>query len=214
MKASDPTISLALWTALILAAGGCEGGSAGGPGVEPPSGSSSTPGSGFVASGGDEAKDGGTSAVSDAASAEAGSAAPDAGRTTDAAEVDPDAATLDYFIRISDPLFFDLPINSIRYAVSGRDEVRNLCITAVWFLSTVDEMVEHCDDFGEMFPYIVIAPGQPAGCWDYGTNATLLAAEGCVDWAAFGPEHADRVELELSVVSPHFTGTIRFDNTP
>ena len=81
-------------------------------------------------------------------------------------------------------------------------------------LSDIGQMVEHCNDFAEMFPYLVVAPGEPAGCWDFGENAEIVSASGCVDWAAFGSGHADQVELELEVTSAFWSGTVRFDNTP
>ena len=124
-------------------------------------------------------------------------------------------------IVIDDPIFFDLPINSLRYAVSGYDPGTDLCVTAIWVLREAGDQIRHCDDFGPWFPYVVIAPGEPAGCWDTGTHAELLSASGCVDWAAFnspvipwegaGSGHTDEVDLELQVTSEIWSGTVRFD---
>jgi hypothetical protein len=68
-----------------------------------------------------------------------------------------------------------------------------------------------CEGGGAGGPGVDTPPG---GCWDYWDNAVLHSARGCVDWAPFGPNHQDRVELELEVTSSHWSGTVRFDNTP
>jgi hypothetical protein len=70
---------------------------------------------------------------------------------------------------------------------------------------------------------VVIAPGEPAGCWHYGTEVELLSVSGCVDWAAFnvpvipgkgdGSGHTDEVDLELRVTSDVWSGTVHFDGT-
>jgi hypothetical protein len=124
-------------------------------------------------------------------------------------------------IVIDDPIFFDLPTGSLRYAVSGYDPGTDLCITAIWILRDASDQIRHCDDFGPWFPYVVIAPGEPAGCWDSSTNVELLSASGCVDWAAFNSPvipwkgassgHTDEVDLELQVASDVWSGTVRFD---
>ena len=126
-------------------------------------------------------------------------------------------------IVIDEPIFFDLPINSLRYAVSGYDPGTDLCITAIWALRDASDQVRHCDDFGPLFPYVVIAPGEPAGCWSFGTAVELLSVSGCVDWAAFnspvipwkgtGSGHTDEVDLELQLTSDVWSGTVRFDGT-
>ncbi len=130
----------------------------------------------------------------------------------------PDPAGL---IVIDDPIFFDLPIDSLRYAVSGYDPDTDLCVTAIWSLRNASDQIRHCDDFGPLFPYVVIAPGEPAGCWGFGVDVELHSVSGCVDWAAFnspvipwkgaGPGHTDEVDLELEVTSDVFSGTVRFD---
>jgi hypothetical protein len=124
-------------------------------------------------------------------------------------------------IVINDPIFFDLPINSLRYAVSGYDRGTDLCITAIWSLRSARDQSRHCDDFGPMFPYVVIAPGEPAGCWQYGTDVELISAEGCVDWAAFNSPvipgrdtssgHTDEVDLKLELTSDVWSGTVHFN---
>jgi uncharacterized membrane protein len=130
----------------------------------------------------------------------------------------PDTTSL---IVIDDPIFFDLPINSLRYAVSGYDPGTDLCVTAIWFLRRARDQIRHCDDFGPLFPYVLIAPGEPAGCWDQGTVVEPSSVSGCVDWAAFnspvipwkgaGSGHTDEADLELHVNSDIWSGTVRFE---
>jgi hypothetical protein len=114
-------------------------------------------------------------------------------------------------IVIDDPIFFDLPTGLIRYAVSGYDPGTDLCVTAIWEIRDISDQSRHCDDFGPRFPYVVIAPGKPAGCWYSKTSAELLSISGCVDWAAFGSGHTDEADLELQVASDVWSGTVRFD---
>ena len=124
-------------------------------------------------------------------------------------------------IVIDDPIFFDLPIDSLRYAVSGYDRETDLCITAIWSLRDAGDQIRHCDDFGPQFPYVVIAPGEPAGCFHVQTEVELHSVSGCVDWAAFntpliprrgrGSVHTDEVDLELRVTSDVWSGTVHFD---
>ena len=131
---------------------------------------------------------------------------------------EPDPASL---IVIDDPIFFDLPINSLRYAVSGYDLGTDLCVTAIFSIRDASDQIRHCDDFGPQFPYVVIAPGEPAGCWQYGTEVELLSVDGCVDWAAFnfpvipgkgdGSVHTDEVDLKLRLTSDVWSGTVHFD---
>jgi hypothetical protein len=133
------------------------------------------------------------------------------------ADPKPDPAGL---IVIDDPIFFDLPINSLLYAVSGYDPGTDLCVTAIWLLRDASDQIRHCDDFGPLFPYVVIAPGEPAGCWNTGPNVELLSVSGCVDWAAFNSPvipwrgassgHTDEVDLELELISDVWSGTVRF----
>jgi hypothetical protein len=93
-------------------------------------------------------------------------------------------------IVIDDPIFFDLPTGLIRYAVSGYDPGTDLCVTAIWEIRDIRDKRRYCDEFGPLFPYVVIAPGQPAGCWNSRTDVELLSISGCVDW---------------------WSGTVRFD---
>jgi hypothetical protein len=124
---------------------------------------------------------------------------------------------------IDDPVFFSLPVNSLRYAVSGYDPDNDLCITAIWTLSDVRDQVRHCDDFGPSFPYVTISPGEGVGCWELSSDVTLHFVRGCIDfedfnepidWAGDGEEHSDEVDLTLFVESDAWSGTVHFDNTP
>jgi hypothetical protein len=114
-------------------------------------------------------------------------------------------------IVIDDPIFFDLPISSLQYAVSGYDPGTDLCVTAIWPIRDARDWIRHCDDFGPGFPYVVIKPGEPAGCLSPVADVELLSASGCVDWAAFGSGHTDEVDLELQVASDVWSGTVRID---
>jgi hypothetical protein len=124
---------------------------------------------------------------------------------------DRDSGTETPTIVLREPVFFDLPINSLRFAVSGHDAASGLCITAVFFPTEDAQLVRHCDDFDHTwFPYVVVEPANAAGCWDYGSTVTLESARGCVDWASFGPSHADEATLELAIDSPLWSGHIIF----
>jgi hypothetical protein len=135
--------------------------------------------------------------------------------THDAGIESPDAAAPGPRILFDDPTFFSLPINSIRPAVSGHDPATGLCITVIWYLSGVEK---DCDQFGssQLFPYVNIEADAPAGCWDYGPNAELLAIRGCPDYPHFGvgPMQSSEVELEVDIKSDLWSGTVRFDNVP
>lgn len=121
---------------------------------------------------------------------------------------DPDA------IVITEPLFFQAPTNTLRYVISGYDDTRDLCISAVWFIPGFDDPLVYCDDFEGSSGYLVIAPGQPAGCFDGDGNAQVLSARGCVDWAEYRPGHTNLADLEFEVVSDLWTGTVIFDYSP
>jgi hypothetical protein len=229
-------VAVSIAALLALSAGGCgddeqivgdvgNGGSGAGSGT---AGSEGAPGDGGAANGGageTSGSDGGSGTgaaggdenpppISDASSGDGDLSATDAGDAARAdARTQTDAGSSDDLILITEPLFFSLPINSLRYAVSGYDDKNDLCITAVWFLTDLGDQTQHCDDFGVDFPYLVITPGEPSGCWKYGANADIVSITGCVDFADFGPDHADQVDLELVVDSAVWSGTVRFDNT-
>ena len=111
-------------------------------------------------------------------------------------------------------VMFELPINSIRYAVSGHDPEHNTCVSIIFSYPGVEE---HCDDFkiGENgdFPYVVITPGGAPPCmdWDYGGNVTVDAASGCMQVTKEFPL-AISIDMNLSVSGDIFTGTIAVSN--
>jgi hypothetical protein len=111
-------------------------------------------------------------------------------------------------IVIDDPIFFPTPTGSMRWAVSGYDRRTDLCITAIWFLRDFNDRIQICEPPGPLFPYVVIEPGEPAGCWNYGPNAELLSTSGCVYWP--GSEHDGEVNLELQLTSDVWSGTVHF----
>jgi hypothetical protein len=113
--------------------------------------------------------------------------------------------------------FFSLPINSIRYAISGWDPDARTCVSVIWTLGGVEDAEAFC---GESTPYVIIAPDQNAPCgelWDYASNVTTNSAIGCYDFADFATlgswaPHLDLIDLDLSVTSTTFTGNIRIKN--
>jgi hypothetical protein len=111
--------------------------------------------------------------------------------------------------------FFGLPINSVRFAVSGYDPDAKVCVTIIWDFSNNGEYEgAHCDDFYPSFPYVIIIPDAKGQCgqWDYGSNIAMVKAEGCVDFDDFAPAGMDLVDVSVQVQSPMFTGTIIADN--
>src|SRR5262249_30139147 len=61
--------------------------------------------------------------------------------------------------------FFGLPINSIRFGISGRDPNRGLCATIIWdYSNTGMSGGAHCDDFRDMFPYVSVFAEQDGTC--------------------------------------------------
>lgn len=153
-----------------------------------------------------------------AASGAAGGPAERASRPTTAAK-QPSAPPLEVrdskplrTIVLPAPVFFELPLDSTRHAVSGHDPATGLCITAVFFPDEQAPRDRRCNDFGAgWLPYVVVEVAEAAGCWDYGSAARVDALRGCVDWAAFGPEHTDEATLELSIESPLWSGRVVFD---
>ena len=140
---------------------------------------------------------------------------------SDSSSVDGAASSVDgaTAMRVLDPTsleFFDLPIGSIRYAVSGRDPQANTCVTAVWSYSNFGmEIVKHCEDFIPGFPYVLITPdtGSPCGQWDYWGNTEFESGQGCVEFADFEGSTANVVDVILNVSGEMFTGAIRITNT-
>lgn len=102
--------------------------------------------------------------------------------------------------------FFNLPINSIRYAAAGHDAAHGLCVAIIWYNPLPGE---HCDiDPMSFSPYVHVEPGAPPCTdWDYGPNVELTGASGCYEWVSFEPPAAT-LDLTLEVVGEAFTGTI------
>ncbi len=107
-------------------------------------------------------------------------------------------------------VFFELPINSIRYAVAGFDPAQQTCVAVIFF---GDIETEQCDtfktgdDFG--FPYVVVTPNATSPCmdWDYTGNVTLDSASGCVQLTASNPLQI-AIDMAMTVSGPPFTGAI------
>jgi hypothetical protein len=90
--------------------------------------------------------------------------------------------------------FFDLPIDSVRTAVSGFDPEARICASIIWDFSNNDlERERFCGEFVVLdndgfplrsgFPYVVLRRDQDAPCsdlWQY-ADADATAASGCID---------------------------------
>ncbi|MEW5855696.1 MAG: hypothetical protein AB2A00_43375 [Myxococcota bacterium] len=111
--------------------------------------------------------------------------------------------------------FFALPINSLRYAVSGYDPTRSACATIIWDYSNTGTFAgAHCNDFGPSFPYVVLSLDEsgPCGRWEYAGNVEVDSAEGCVDFAGSSPVSVDLVDVDVHVTSETFTGRVVANN--
>ena len=111
--------------------------------------------------------------------------------------------------------FFDLPIGSLRGAVSGFAPAAGLCVTIVWdYSNTGHAPGAWCDVFQPMFPYVLLVESHTGGCrdWDYAGNAEVTAATGCVDFALLAAASMNLVDVEVAVSSPLFTGTVVASN--
>jgi hypothetical protein len=99
--------------------------------------------------------------------------------------------------------FFDLPIGSIRFAVSGHDPEARVCVTLVWdFSNTGREPGAFCDDFGPGFPYAIVIPDTdgPCGAWEYAETHPVQHAEGCLDMVGFtGTTGLDYVSIVATI---------------
>jgi hypothetical protein len=111
--------------------------------------------------------------------------------------------------------FFNLPINSIRYAVAGYVPDAEMCVTLVWdFSNTGMDLRAHCNDFKNGFPYAILYKDKPANCgqWEYTSEVQVADVAGCIDFADFGPASLNLVDIELSVRSPIFSGRLKANN--
>ena len=132
------------------------------------------------------------------------------GSTTGDSTTGGTGAAADLVLDPASLVFFELPINSLRYAVGGFDPEHQTCVTVIFF---GDIMAEQCDNFmvgdSNGFPYVFITPAAAPPCmdWDYGGNVTLDAASGCVQRTNFDPLTI-AIDMALTVSGAPFTGTI------
>jgi hypothetical protein len=110
-------------------------------------------------------------------------------------------------------IFFDLPINSVRYAVAGHDPVARACVSIIWDYSNTghlgDERTLQCDKNEPGFPYVIIENDTdgPCNAWNYGANVSVKSARGCVQFVA-----VQYVDVEVTVTGDVFTGAICASN--
>ena len=115
-------------------------------------------------------------------------------------------------------VFYWLPINSGRMAVTGKDENTGLCVSLIWdFSNNGQKPTEHCDDFFDTFPYVIIGSNNGpchTGNWDYRGNVEFISGDGCIDNEDFNSTsgeagHRDFVDVSINVESELFSGTIK-----
>lgn len=88
---------------------------------------------------------------------------------------------------------FWLPTGSPRLGAAARVNPR-MYVTLVWSF-TGRKLEQHCDDFGEDFPYAVVAAGpRCADVWDYRPNSVVQSINGCITPADDGAE----AELDIT----------------
>jgi hypothetical protein len=110
---------------------------------------------------------------------------------------------------------FWLPINSLRFGVSGRVIDGDVCVGLVWELGEVPAPGQAiCDEVGVAGPYAVVRPAVDGACgpvWDYGPSAdtTIEYYGGCIIPDLEGAQH--RVMIGADLASPLFTGHVSFD---
>lgn len=114
--------------------------------------------------------------------------------------------------RLAQASAFWLPINSERLGASGRVADADVCIGLVWDFSNLGmARAPHCDDFVDQFPYAIVRAATGGTCgdvWDYGPDATVVAASGCIDPDFEGSTH-HVVDVTATIDSPLFTGAVR-----
>jgi hypothetical protein len=110
--------------------------------------------------------------------------------------------------------FFGLPIDSIRFGISGYDPARRLRAVLIWdFSNTGMRYGAHCDDFREMFPYALVVADADGGLpTPYAGNVQVLSASGCVDFRGLSSASMDFVDVSVKVDGPAFRGTIIASN--
>jgi hypothetical protein len=162
--------------------------------------------------------DGGSGAVPGGAGpSSAGSAGSDAG--AGGAAVSADRLVLDP----SSLVFYGLPIDSIRYAVTGYDASQRTCVTVVWQFENATRLGASCDVFttrapAYFNPYVVLKTDTDGPCtdadWDYAGNVDTTSSIGCFDYAAHGGVGVDVVDVAIGVQGTAFTGTVVANNRP
>ncbi len=133
---------------------------------------------------------------------------PDASTDNNLPGPDASTATGDRIV-FTEALAFSLPINSIRYGVSGYDAEHDLCISLIWYLDPITE-TRFCEVGDSLQPYLWVEQGGAAGCWDYAPNAELLAQRGCADFGELSDMTDDSIDVEVDVVSDLWSGTVAF----
>ena len=110
-------------------------------------------------------------------------------------------------------VFFDLPINSIRYAVSGHDAVSNACVTLIWFAGPGRPIC--AGSAPDTWPYVVVTPDAqpPCGQWDYQGNVAVDGASGCVEFSTAMPLTAT-IDMTVTISGGPLDGTVIVDNVP
>src|SRR5688500_4657302 len=108
-------------------------------------------------------------------------------------------------LRLQQASAFWLPINSERLGASGYAATQDVCIGLVWAFSNLGmARTQHCDDFVERFPYAVVRPATGGACgevWDYGPDAEVTAASGCID-PDFETSTHHVIDVTATIASP------------
>jgi hypothetical protein len=112
-------------------------------------------------------------------------------------------------------VFFDLPINSLRFAAAGVDAATGVCAAIIWDYSNNElELERHCNDFGTYpdFPYVILREPPEScdnlqGLWDYGGLEPEVTS-GCID------PLEETVNVQLDVFSAPTFYRIIMNNEP
>ena len=108
--------------------------------------------------------------------------------------------------------FFSLPIGSYRLAVSRYDKDLDVCVSLIFFMNTpiggpLEQMCAEDFDDERFDPYVVV--GEEPDCWDYGTRAELVSADGCVAFEELGAA-ADWADMRIEIQSDLYSGPVEF----
>jgi hypothetical protein len=152
---------------------------------------------------------------------------PSSGDGTTSGTTGPDATTgqttgIEGDMLVLDPrtlVYFDLAIDSIRFAVGGHDPQRDACVSIIFNMPDPDLEALYCDDFvldngPGGFPYVLITPGASPPCyqWDYFPNVDAVAASGCMQAHPFDMPFYIDIDMSIEIDSELFAGTITVDN--